>query len=195
MPAHTATAAPRDLLAAARKGDTSAQARIFEAHKHTVARLALRLTGDPAAVDDLVQEVFISAFSALANFRGDARLETWLHTITVNKARNLWDSSQRRRRRERGGTARATEPPRTPEEELETDEHRQRLYAALDTLPVKMREAFVLRAIEGQSLREASDVLGVPMSTVSYRTRRAESLLCRELGLPEPEADGSGGES
>ena len=142
------------------------------------------MTGDAHAVDDLVQEVFIAAFSALPGFRGDAQLQTWLYTITANKVRNWWESRRRRRDRE----LRAAESPQprgqTPEDGLETTEHRKRLYSALGELPHKLREAFTARAIEGMSLQEASEVLDVPVSTVSYRTRRAEELLCKALDIP-----------
>src|SRR5690606_6623060 len=87
---------PPAVLAAAQRGDASAQAALFEAHKHRVARQIVRMTGDASVVDDLVQEVFIAAFSRLATFRGDAQIDTWLFTITTNKVRNWWDSERRR---------------------------------------------------------------------------------------------------
>ena len=59
-----------------------------------------------------------------------------------------------------------------------------RCKAALGKLPDKLREAFTARAIEGMSLIEASAALGIPISTVSYRTRRAEQLLCAALEIP-----------
>jgi len=174
----------RALLLAAQRGDAAAQAEIFDAHKVQVARQAHRMTGDASAVDDLVQEVFIAAFSALPTFRGDSQLQTWLHTITVNKVRNWWDSRKRRRVRE----ARAAHEPlptsRTPEDHVASGEHLGRLYEALGELPDALREAFTLRAIERMSLKEASAVLDAPVSTVSYRTRRAEKLLCEALGIP-----------
>src|SRR5690606_21569694 len=149
-----------------------------------VAAQIQRMTGDPASVDDLVQEVFIAAFAHLGSFRGDSQFQTWLYRIATNKVRNWWDSDQRRRRRE----LRSTEVPEpsfgTPDEDLEAREHRERLYRALGSLSAKLREAFVARVIEGMSLQEASEALGVPVSTVSYRTRRAEDLLCEALGIP-----------
>jgi RNA polymerase sigma-70 factor (ECF subfamily) len=78
------------------------------------------------------------------------------------------------------------EPIPTPEDETDTIEHRRRLYAALGELPDKYREAFTARAIDNLSLQEASARLGVPISTVSYRTRKAEERLCVMLGL-EPQ--------
>lgn len=185
----TTRAAARDVdsavLTAAQDGDRAAQAAIFESYKERVARQVFRMTGDPASVDDLVQEVFISAFSALGRFRGDAQLGTWLYTIAANRVRNWWDSQRRRRRREdiaAGGVT--ADPDATPEADFEASQQRARLYRALGELPDKLRESFVARAVEGMNLQEASAALGVPISTVSYRTRRAEQLLCAALEIP-----------
>ena len=172
------------VLAAAQRGDRAAQGVLFHRHRERVARQVLRMGGDPAAVDDLVQDVFIAAFSALPRFRGDSQLSTWLYTIATNRVRNYWDAQRRRKRREDIATSHPPDPAETPEQDLVTRQQRARLYAALATLPDKLREAFVARAIEGLSLVDASAALGAPISTVSYRTRRAEQLLCEALGIP-----------
>jgi RNA polymerase sigma-70 factor (ECF subfamily) len=172
------------VLQAAQRGDRTAQAQLFTRYRDRVARQLLRMVGDPAAVDDLVQEVFIAAFSALPRFRGDAQLATWLYAIATNRTRNWWDSQRRRRRREDIAANQPPEEPVSPESDLEAQQQRERLYAALGNLPDKLREAFVARAIEGMNLIEASAALDAPISTVSYRTRRAEQMLCAALGIP-----------
>jgi RNA polymerase sigma-70 factor (ECF subfamily) len=169
------------LIERARRHDPAAQRLLFEMHKDRLAAQLQRMTGTPAAVDDLVQEVFISAFRNLDNFRGDSQLGTWLYRIATNQARKWWDSDRRRRRRELRASERLPDASSTPHEDLEQREHHERLYAALGSLPAKLREAFVARVIEGMSLQEASAALGLPISTISYRTRRAEDLLCAAL--------------
>jgi RNA polymerase sigma-70 factor (ECF subfamily) len=176
-------ASPQALLAAAQAGDTAAQTEIFERYRTRVAAQVFRMTGNAGAVDDLVQEVFIAALGGLRAFRGDAQLGTWLYRITTNKVRNWWDASRRRDARERESLALGT-GPHAPDESLEVAEERRRFYRALGELSGVLREAFVLRAIEGLSLKDASEQLGVPVSTVSYRARRAEELLCDALGIP-----------
>ncbi len=171
-------------LAAAQRGDRSAQAEIFAEHRDRVARQILRMTGEPSIVDDLLQEVFLSAFLALPGFRGDAQLSTWLHAITSNKVRSWWESNRRRRAREVAHSSGGTQPEGTPEDDLMAAQQRENFFAALDRLPSKLREAFIARAIEGMSLAEAASVLGAPVSTISHRARRAEQLLCEALGLP-----------
>lgn len=174
----------RELLQRARRHDPAALRELFERHKDRVAAQIQRMTGDPAAVDDLVQEVFIAAFAHLDSFRGDSQFRTWLYRIATNKVRNWWDSDQRRRRREHRSSELGTADASTPDEDFETREHRERLYRAMSQLSAKLREAFVARVIEGMSLQEASEALGIPISTVSYRARRAEDLLCEALGIP-----------
>jgi RNA polymerase sigma-70 factor (ECF subfamily) len=180
------------VIAAAQRGDAAAIAELFESHRQQVARQVLRMTGDASSVDDLVQEVFIAAFSAITGFRRDAQFDTWLYTIAANKVRNWWDARRRRHVREQNAIGAAPNEARTPEDEALATEHLQRFYAALGGLPDKLREAFTARAIEHLSLQEASRVLDIPISTVSYRTRRAEELLCAALGLPPPPNRGDG---
>jgi RNA polymerase sigma-70 factor, ECF subfamily len=178
------------VLAAAQRGDAAAQAELFDRHRQRVARQVLRMTGDVASLDDIVQEVFIAVFTALPGFRRDAQFETWLYTIAANKVRNWWDARRRRTAREQQVANAHVDPPTTPEESLESQERLGRFYDALGRLPDKFREAFTARAIEHLSLQDASTVLGVPVSTVSYRTRRAEEMLCDMLGLQLPPGRG-----
>lgn len=181
------------IIAAAQRGDAAAIAELFASHRQQVARHVLRMTGDASCVDDIVQEVFIAAFSALTGFRRDAQFDTWLYTIAANKVRNWWDARRRRNVREQSAIGATPAEPRSPEEAVLAAEHVKSFYAALGSLPDKLREAFTARAIEHMSLQDASRVLEVPVSTVSYRTRRAEELLCAALGLPPPPTRGDDG--
>lgn len=175
---------PAELLEAARRGDAAAQSSLFEAQKHRVARQILRMTGDASVVDDLVQEVFVSAFRRLADFRGDAQLETWLYRITVNKVSNWTDARRRRIARERKAAVPSDElRTAAPDEELVAADRMERFYEVLHELPEDYRNAFVARTLENKSLQETSELLEVPVSTVSYRARRAEELLVQALGL------------
>ncbi len=180
----------RRLIDQSRQGSEAARRELFMTHRDPIAGLVQRMTGDPGIVDDLVQEVFIAAFQNLHRFRGDSKLRTWLHRIAVNKVRSWWDSDRRRNERERENHLRDRErdDPTTPEENVEASEHRARLYRALEELPSTLREAFVVRVIEGLSLKATSELLSIPVSTASYRARRAEELLFEAMGLREKEA-------
>ena len=173
----------RSLFEAARHGDIAAQRKLFEDNKNRVAAQIQRMTGDASVVDDLVQEVFIAAFSTSATFRGDSQLSTWLYRIALNKVRNWWDSQSRRQRREQRASSSSTTGVLPPDEQLEAEERREEFYQALQKLSRPLREAFVARVIEGMSLQECSDSLDAPISTVSYRCRKAEETLSKVLGV------------
>lgn len=180
--------AGEEILSAAKRGDRKALAQIFFAHQGRIASQLRRLTGNPAASDDLLQEVFLAAFAALHHFRGDAKLSTWLHSIACNKVRNWWRAQNHHRHYEAEWNDHAQGSSfTTPEDICMLDEHRERFYEALAQLPEPFREAFTARLIEGMSLHEAAQALGIPTSTVSYRTRRAEKLLCQALDVPYAE--------
>jgi RNA polymerase sigma-70 factor (ECF subfamily) len=178
------TTDPEDptVVAAAQVGDRAAQAVIFAAYKQSVARWIVRMTRDGTSVDDLVQEVFIAAFAALPRFRGEAKLRSWLRSIATNHVRNWWDSQNRRQQREwTAYLLHGEEVDEPPDVELENRRQRERLCRALESLPHSLREAFVARTLAGMDLREASVALKVPLSTVSWRARRAEAMLCEFL--------------
>ncbi len=145
------------------------------------------MTSDPTSVEDLLQEVFIAAFNGVGRFRGESEVDTWMHTIAANKVRNWWESNRRRHRRECFAASPDTGETPTPDRDLEVLEHRARLCRAVGALAPKFRDAFNARVIGGLSLHEASVALGVPVSTVSHRTRRAERILCQALDIePDP---------
>ena len=98
----TLTKDPEDpaVITAARAGERAALAVICDAHKEMLAHWVLRMTGDGASVDDLVQEVFVAAFSAFPRSRGEASVRSWLRAIAINRVRNWWDAQRRRQARE-----------------------------------------------------------------------------------------------
>lgn len=149
-------------------------AQAYDAQAERLARRILALTGDRASVDDLVNETFVRAYESLGRFEGQSQLSTWLHGIAVNVARA---HLAKRRRRRRLDDAFEVEPRSSPSAETQLQEQRavQSVYAAVTELPDELREAFVLCVLERRSLKEASQVLGVPVSTLHARRQRAEA--------------------
>jgi len=138
-------------------GDERAATAIVERHAGALARFAVRL-GVNGDVDELVQETFIRAFSALASFRSDSSLRTWLFTI---ERRLVIDRRRATARRGRevdidDGHA-ATEYDAL--DALVADEAAQRMASAIGRLTRMQREVFTLRVQEGRSYKEIAEIL------------------------------------
>jgi RNA polymerase sigma-70 factor (ECF subfamily) len=185
-PDHSADA---DLLARIRAGDRAACALCIDRYAPGMYRLALRLTGNEADAEDVVQEALESAFKGVAAFEGRASLQTWLFRITHNAA-------LMRLRRHRpllvdvhaavndGATPAVPEQLFDwcclPEADFQTAEVRAALEAAIGALPETLRGTFLLRELEGLSTQETAEALDVSSDVVKTRLRRAR-LQLREL--------------
>lgn len=174
-------AAERILAERHRWSDPDAFAELYRAHAALVYNLALRLSGDPDRAADLAQEVFLRIHRHLGEFRGRSSLETWIYRVTVNHCR-----SRLARRRpptrplEEGGgdrSAHLADPARGPEERALAGDAARVVTAALGLLPVKLREAVVLRDLEGLPYEEIARVLGVRIGTVRSRIARGRERL------------------
>ena len=186
----------RNLVTALRRGDEVAfesLVRLYGARMLAVARRMLRSEDDAR---DAVQAAFISAFKAIADFQGDARLSTWLHRIVVNAA--LMRLRRQRRKPEeaidellphfdeRGNWADVEEPCLTPFELLDRSETRAVVRECIDRLPDSYRSVLVLRDIEELDTDETAAALGMSVSAVKTRLHRGRqalrTLLLRRLG-------------
>jgi RNA polymerase sigma-70 factor (ECF subfamily) len=139
-------------------GDQRAATAIVERHAEALARFAARL-GEQDDVDEVVQDTFIRAFSALDSFRADSSLRTWLFTIA---RRLVIDRQRANARRDRmvdldDGHA-ATEYDAL--DALMADEVSARVARAIARLTRMQREVFTLRVQEGRSYRDIAEILG-----------------------------------
>jgi RNA polymerase sigma factor (sigma-70 family) len=163
---------------------------IMKRHNQRLYRVARGVLGDNAEAEDVVEEAYLRAFAHLAEFRGEARLSTWLTRIVLNEA---LVRRQRRRMVElrsmealhdpadvsilTHGSARAA----NPEAATALAEIRRLLERAVDSLPESFRIVFVMRDIEEMSIEETALHLGLRPQTVSTRLHRARRLLREEL--------------
>jgi RNA polymerase sigma-70 factor (ECF subfamily) len=165
---------------AARAGDREALSSIYESHAPALVRRLRLYVGSSDLADDLVQDTFVVAFGDLERFRHRSTLSTWLHGIAFNLARQAIRKRTRRAElRERAGPAISAEPSAHPEELTAAAELGDRMRATIAALKPELREAFILRVIEALSLREAADISGVRVSTLSHRARKAEEIVRR----------------
>jgi RNA polymerase sigma-70 factor (ECF subfamily) len=193
----------RALVEAMRAGDERAFERFVRAHVGRLRAVALRLLQDPDDADDAVQEAFLSAFRKLDSFRGDARLETWLHRIVVNAA--LQRLRRRKRQAERGAESEALDEllpsfredghpehyaqpwVQTTEELAARAETREQVREMIDRLPDNYRTVLILRDIEELDTAETAELLELTAGAVKVRLHRARqalrNLLEREFEL------------
>jgi RNA polymerase sigma-70 factor (ECF subfamily) len=146
-----------------------------------VARVAFRLLGSDAEVDDLVQDVFLEAHRGLSTLREPGALGGWLARICVRRAtRRL-----RRRRLFSWLTLESVAEGQLPVSGGVSPEQRAevvRLYRRLDRLPASERVVWLLRHVEGESLDDMVTLCGCSKSTVQRRLRSAEARLAEEVG-------------
>jgi RNA polymerase sigma-70 factor, ECF subfamily len=180
----------RALLAALQAGDRAAFAQLVERYSAQVYRTALKILGDEQDAEDVLQETFLKAMRALPGFEGRSRLSTWLYRIAANEALML----VRKRKPEalsvdleREDEDGQSEPVEIvdwcclPEGDLLSAESRQALDQAAKKLSPALRAVFVLRDIEGLSVRDTAEALDISEVAVKTRLLRARLKLREEL--------------
>lgn len=161
-------------------GDRRAFGVVVDRHGNAMFRFACRIA-NPEDAADIVQDALVRAWQALPGYRGEARLRTWLLTLTANRARTL-----RRRRRAVPIDDSLLTPTPAPAQEgplarvLET-ELVDALDLALAELPVTQRAVWLLREVEDQSYSEIAHTLDVSVATVRGQLHRARRNLATRL--------------
>jgi RNA polymerase sigma-70 factor (ECF subfamily) len=158
---------------------------VYRSHSGDVARWVGHLGGPAADVDDLVHEIFLVVDRRLPEFRGEAKLTTWLYRITERVVRGRRRNDRIRRwlgRTRRDDMERALSPTQlTPIEELERRRAVATVYRILDRLPEKYREALILFELEGASGEEIAALTGRKLATVWVHLHRARTRFLEEL--------------
>jgi RNA polymerase sigma-70 factor (ECF subfamily) len=178
------------LIDALLAGDKHACACMVKQHGSQMYAVALRIMGDADEAEEVVQDAFISACNKMASFEGRSKLSTWLYRITTNAA-------LMRLRKRRDDTVSLDEPQTTDEGDLLprqlgdwdvdpgrqalSQELRQVMEAAVETLPPSLRAAFILRDIQGLSTQEAAEALDITESALKVRLHRARLALRERL--------------
>src|SRR5438105_9768373 len=165
-----------------RRGDPRAFEDLVIAYQHRVFGVALRMLGNRAEAEELAQEVFLRVHRAIGEFRGEAKLSTWLYAIASRLCLNRLASSDRRVTREGDETlTRLASGDATPVDELERSELEATLHRAIAELPEERRIVVVLRDLEGLSYEEIAGALALPLNTVRSRLHRARMDLKEKL--------------
>lgn len=178
------------LVERVQQGDKRAFDVLVSKYQRRLMRLVSRLVHDQAEAEDVVQETFIKAYRALPHFRGDSAFYTWLYRIGVNTAKNYLVTQGRRTPTSTETDAEQAESfdggdnlrdINTPESMLASKQIAEAVNAAMDSLPLELRTAIVLREIEGLSYEEISAVMACPIGTVRSRIFRAREVIAEKL--------------
>ena len=176
----------RDLVDAARGGDSAAFGTFVRRHQRRVFRLALHLVRSTAEADDVTQEAFVRAWGALDRFDGRSEPFTWLYRITVNlslnalrarKTARLVDGSPEDDPRLEAAFVERRPTLADPARQAADRELAQTLLTGVDSLSETLRTTLVLVVLDGLSHAEAGSVLGCPEGTVAWRVHEARRKL------------------
>ncbi len=177
------------LVQAAKDGDIAAFEELVRRYDRKTFRVALQMTQNHEDAEDVVQECFLKAFRGLAQFQAKSRFSTWLFRIAVNE-------SLMKLRKRRGfqvsldgddGSDTSTTVREivdwgpNPEQLYRQSELREILRQALDELTPAYRTVFLLRDVEGFSIDETAEMLGLTVSAVKARLLRARLKLRERL--------------
>ncbi len=179
-------------------GMTSFQ-QLVDEHGGTLYSLGLRFCGDQTEAEDLVQEVFLQAFKAWDGFEGRSSTKTWLYTIAAR-------ACQRMHRKKSGEPERIgsidellpfgeTLVSTIPEDQDDAatlqlrKEAREKLEAAIASLPTDFRVPLILKEIVGLSIPEVASILGIAEGTVRSRVHRARLKLRKAVEETLPKTD------
>ncbi|MFM5924058.1 MAG: RNA polymerase sigma factor [Novosphingobium sp.] len=180
-----------ELLACVRRGDRLAFRAVMRRYNQPLYRTARGIMRDDAEAEDVVQEAWVRGFAAIADFRGDAALLTWLTRIVINEARGRLrkqrpsagvEEIERAQQRETvllgfpGG-----QTIENPEAQAARAEARVLVESAVDRLPESFRMVFLLRDVQECSIEETAAILELRPETIKTRLHRARRLLRTEL--------------
>jgi RNA polymerase sigma-70 factor (ECF subfamily) len=169
-------------------GDQQAFVLLMRRHNQLLFRTARSILRDDRDAEDALQEAYLHAYRSIGQFRGDARLSTWLTRIVVNES-----IARARKRSRRAEVMQMYRGPETDTDNCEAGmdadatqspelgamraQARRILEQSIDALPEAFRMVFVLRAVEEMTNEEVALVLDIPEATVRSRFFRARSQL------------------
>ncbi|NLA51370.1 MAG: RNA polymerase sigma factor RpoE [Alcaligenaceae bacterium] len=178
------------LVKRAQAGDKRAFEMLVTKYQRRILRLLGRILHNQSDVEDVAQDTFLKAYRALPKFRNESAFYTWLYRIAVNTARNHISSKHNQVfvsdqiESQDGETFSLLDnltDGETPETHMHNREIIEALQTALDELPEQLRQAIVLRELEGLSYEEISTAMDCPVGTVRSRIFRAREAIAEQL--------------
>lgn len=179
-----------ELVARVQRGDKQAFDLLVLKYQRKIMRLLSRMIRDPSEIEDVAQEAFIKAYRALPQFRGESAFYTWLYRIAINTARNWLAQNNRRpstpsaQENEDGETFDATDnltDSSNPESEMASRQIAETVNKAINDLPEELRNAIVMREIDGMTYEDIAESMSCPIGTVRSRIFRAREAIAIRL--------------
>lgn len=162
--------AERAMVRRVLEGDAAAFSRLMDMHTPWMMRVALRMLRDEAEAEEVVQEAFLKVWRSMRSWQPSARLSTWMYRILVNT------TIDRTRKPQIQVIGEEYDDGQTigddGQRQLEANDLKQRVWQAIDDLPVRQKAAFILFQYEGHSLKEVAEMMDSSEKAI-------ESLLVR----------------
>ena len=180
-----------ELLAKCRAGDRVAVEQLVQDYQPQLFRLALSILDDgsqngSADAQEITQDALIAALRSLDSYRGEARLSTWLYSITLNLCRNRLRARQRRERTRRIFgllTTPIDAAPSRPEDELIQKQKKSYLFDIVQSLNEKHRLPVILRYYHDCPIAEIAQILDIPEGTVHSRLNTARKKMRNHIEI------------
>jgi RNA polymerase sigma-70 factor (ECF subfamily) len=173
-----------ELIERALTKDNAAWEQLVARFRRRVFHIAYKFTGKHDQAEDLTQEIFLKLFKSLDKFNRDADFSTWLSSVARNYCIDHYRASKREKEVVVDDLVAFDLAPASfgnPHRALEDQDRRSLLRRGLDQLPAKLRQAVVLRDLQGMSYQEMADQLHLPEGTVKSRINRGREELMRLL--------------
>jgi RNA polymerase sigma-70 factor, ECF subfamily len=185
-PASPAALTEPDAIRLAQAGNAAAFEFLYHLHSRRVYALCLRMVGNPADAEDLMQEAFLQLYRKIATFRGESAFSTWLHRMTVNVVlmrlrKKLLPTDSLEETLE--PDAENSGPKRdvgAPDLRLSGAVDRVNLERSIEKLPPGYRTVFVLHDVQGYEHNEIADIMGCSVGNSKSQLHKARTRL-REL--------------
>lgn len=185
-PLHEGKSSPSDaeLIERCLRKDNAAWEMIIARFRRRVFHIAYKFTGKHDEAEDLTQEIFLKIFKSLEKFKRDADFGTWLSSVARNYCIDHYRASKREKEvlvEDALAFDLAPASYGNPYRALEDQDRRSLMRRGLDQLPDKLREAVILRDLQGLTYNEMATRLALPEGTVKSRINRGREELARLL--------------
>jgi RNA polymerase sigma-70 factor, ECF subfamily len=172
----------QELMSIVQGGDYTPASEIYDRYSARIYNFAFRFLKNAEAAEDATQEVFVKMIRHANQFHGDAKLSTWLFSITANWCRDyLRKADNKPKESDDVLVTLPTSGELSPERNLERREDEQRVRRALNALTPEQREAILLSRYQGLSYAEIAQIAGCSEGAVKTRVFRAMETLKKAL--------------